>query len=104
MSALHPTDERARWARRVASLIRGGVALVAALETSRDETDSFELAGPLGYLAERVRDGMPLGAAVGDMQEVFTPSEAEAVGRATTSEELAAALEALGPWEPPVSG
>ncbi len=30
-------DERARWAKRVAELLRSGTSLLAALETARDE-------------------------------------------------------------------
>ena len=87
--------ERSRWARRVASLLRAGTPLADALATGRDETDSFELAGPLGVIAERVRQGAPLGLAVSDMVEFFSEEEMRAIEEAERAGELPRALDAL---------
>lgn len=94
-------DERARWARRVAALLRAGTGLADALDVARDETDSFELAGPLAFLARRVRAGATLGEAAGELDEIFAAAESISLTDACTAEELATALERLGPWEPP---
>jgi type II secretory pathway component PulF len=79
----------------VASLLRAGTTLADALATGRDETDSFELAGPLGVITERVRQGSTLGAALNDMVEFFSEEELRAIEEAERAGELPRALDEL---------
>jgi type II secretory pathway component PulF len=99
-------DERSLWARRVASLLRRGVPLAEALAAARDETDSFELAGPLALIAERVRGGSSLADAMRDLagpgdsgsgppDDFFSVAEVDALERAEKAGDLPEGLDAL---------
>jgi len=72
-----------------------GTPLADALAVARNETDSFELAGPLGVMAERVLEGARLADALRDHPEVFTSEEVEAIALAEEKGELPRALDAL---------